>query len=46
MNETIIIKTERLLLRQYKIEDINGIVEILNNVNVTKWLASALYLYT
>ena len=46
MNEDIIIETDRLILRQYKLEDVNDIVEGLNNLNVTKWLQGAPYPYT
>ena len=46
MDENVIIETERLILRQYKLEDISDIVEGLNNINVTKWLAGAPYPYT
>ena len=46
MDEKVIIETERLILRQYRLEDINDIVEGLNNINVTKWLAGAPYPYT
>ena len=38
MNEKIIIETDRLILRQYKLDDIDDVVEGLNNINVTKWL--------
>lgn len=46
MNEDVIIETERLILRQYKLDDVNDIVEGLNNINVTKWLQGAPYPYT
>lgn len=46
MNDKMYIETERLLLRQWKIEDVDDIVEGLNNINVSKWLAGAPYLYT
>ena len=46
MNKDIIIETDRLILRQYKIEDTDDIVEGLNNLNVTKWMAGAPYPYT
>lgn len=42
----IIIETERLILRQWTMDDIDDIVEGLNNLNVTKWLAGAPYPYT
>lgn len=46
MNEDIIIETDRLILRQWKLDDINDVVEGLNNLNVTKWLAQVPYPYT
>ena len=46
MNKDVIIETERLILRQYKLEDVNDVVEGLNNLNVTKWLQGAPYPYT
>lgn len=46
MNKDIVIETERLILRQWKIEDIEDMVEGLNNINVTKWLASVPFPYT
>ena len=46
MNNDLIIETERLILRQYRLEDVNDLVEGLNNLNVTKWLAGAPYPYT
>ena len=33
MNSNIIIETERLILRQYRIEDAQDVVEGLNNLN-------------
>lgn len=46
MNKDLIIETERLILRQYRLEDVNDLVEGLNNLNVTRWLAGAPYPYT
>ena len=46
MNENIIIETDRLILRQWKLDDVNDVVEGLNNLNVTKWLAQVPYPYT
>ena len=46
MNDKMYIETERLILRQWKIEDVDDIVEGLNNINVSKWLAGAPYPYT
>ena len=46
MNKDIIIETERLVLRVWNMNDINDMVEGLNNLNVTKWLAGAPYPYT
>ena len=39
MNKDVIIETERLILRQWNMNDIDDIVEGLNNTNVTKWLS-------
>ena len=46
MNKETIIETERLILRQYSLNDVDDMVEGLNNLNVTKWLAGAPYPYT
>ena len=46
MDDKVIIETERLILRQYRLEDADDVVEGLNNINVTKWLAGAPYPYT
>ena len=46
MDDKVVIETERLILRQYHLEDVNDVVEGLNNINVTKWLAGAPYPYT
>ena len=46
MNQNIVIETDRLILRQYTLEDIEDVVEGLNNINVTKWLAGAPFPYT
>lgn len=46
MDKDMIIETERLILRQWNMNDIADIVEGLNNINVTKWLAGAPYPYT
>ncbi len=40
------IETERLILRQWTMDDLDDIVEGLNNLNVSKWLAGAPYPYT
>ena len=40
------IETERLILRQWKIEDVEDAIEGLNNINVSKWLAQVPYPYT
>lgn len=42
----VIIETERLLLRQHNMNDVDDMVEGLNNINVTKWLAGVPYPYT
>ena len=46
MDESVIIETERLILRQYSLNDVKDVVEGLNNINVSKWLAGAPYPYT
>ena len=46
MNEDLVIETERLILRQYKLSDADDVVEGLNNLNVSKWLAFVPYPYT
>lgn len=46
MNKDVIIETERLILRQWNMDDINDVVEGLDNLNVTKWLAGAPFPYT
>lgn len=46
MNQNITIETEKLILRQWNMTDINDMVEGLNNINVTKWLAGAPFPYT
>lgn len=46
MDEKVIIETERLILRQYRLTDVNDVTEGLNNINVSKWLAGAPYPYT
>ena len=46
MNKDVVIETERLILRQWNMNDIDDIVEGLNNINVTKWLAGAPFPYT
>lgn len=46
MDKDIIIETERLILRQWNLDDVDDIVEGLNNLNVSKWLAGAPYPYT
>ena len=46
MDKDLIIETERLILRRYSLNDVNDIVDGLNNINVTKWLAGAPYPYT
>ncbi len=46
MDEKVIIDTERLILRQYRLDDVNDVVEGLNNLNVTRWLQGVPYPYT
>ena len=40
------LETKRLILREWNKKDINDLIEGLNNLNVTKWLALAPYPYT
>ena len=46
MKEEVVIETDRLILRPWKMEDVNELVEGLNNLNVSKWLALVPYPYT
>lgn len=46
MNKDVVIESERLILRQWNMNDLDDMVEGLNNINVTKWLAGAPYPYT
>ncbi len=46
MNKDVVIETERLNIRQWNMNDIDDMVEGLNNINVTKWLAGAPFPYT
>ena len=46
MKDDTCIETERLILRAWKIEDVDDIIEGLNNLNVSKWLADVPYPYT
>jgi RimJ/RimL family protein N-acetyltransferase len=40
------LKTERLILREWRKKDVKDIIEGLNNLEVTKWLAVVPYPYT
>lgn len=42
----MIIESERLILRSWEYEDIDELIEGLNNINVSKWLAAVPYPYT
>ena len=42
----MIIESKRLILRDWKDEDIDDLVEGLNNINVAKWLAGVPFPYT
>ncbi len=42
----MIINSERIILRSWKDEDIEDLLEGLNNINVSRWLASVPYPYT
>ena len=45
MDKDTIIETERLILRPYSLNDVPDIVEGLNNLSVSKWLAGAPFPY-
>ena len=45
MDKNTIIETERLILRRYELSDADDVVEGLNNINVTKYMAFAPYPY-
>ncbi len=42
----MLIESERLILRKWEDEDVNDLVEGLNNINVSKWMAGVPYPYT
>ena len=42
----MLIDGKRIILRSWKDEDINDLIEGLNNLNVSKWLAAVPYPYT
>lgn len=42
----MILETERLILREFEDSDVDEMVEGLNNLNVTKWMAQVPYPYT
>lgn len=46
MDKDIFIETDRLILRKYRLDDVDDVVEGLNNLNVSKWLAKVPYPYT
>ena len=46
MSKVTPMETERLILRQWNMNDVSDMVEGLNNINVSKWLAGAPYPYT
>ena len=46
MNEDLTLETDRLILRRWRLEDIDDAVEGLNNINVTKWMSHTPYPYT
>ena len=46
MENEIMIETDRLILRRWNMGDIDDMVEGLNNLNVSQWLAGAPYPYT
>lgn len=46
MMEKLVVETDRLILRPYKLEDADDLVDGLNNLNVSKWMAFVPYPYT
>jgi [ribosomal protein S5]-alanine N-acetyltransferase len=40
------LETKRLILREWQTDDVNDLVEGLNNIEVSKWLAAVPYPYT
>ena len=46
MDKDLVIETERLLLRAYREEDADDLVEGLNNLNVSKWMSTVPFPYT
>ncbi len=46
MNDNTIIETERLILRPFKVEDADDLVDGLNNINISKWMSYTPYPYT
>ena len=46
MNKDTVIETHRLLLRSYQLSDVEDLVDGLNNLEVTKWLAAVPCPYT
>ena len=46
MDKDLVIETERLLLRAWQPSDKDDLVEGLNNINVSKWMAFAPFPYT
>lgn len=46
MDKDLIIETERLVLRQWSLDDVDAIVDGLNNINISKWMSHTPYPYT
>ena len=46
MMEKLVVETDRLILRPYKLEDADDLVDGLNNLNVSKWMAFVPFPYT
>ena len=42
----MIIESKRLVLRNWRDEDVDDLVEGLNNINVSKWMAEVPFPYT
>jgi RimJ/RimL family protein N-acetyltransferase len=46
MSDDLVLETDRLILRKFKLDDVDDLCDGLNNLNVSKWLASVPYPYT
>ena len=46
MDKDLVIESERLILRSFRLEDAEDLVDGLNNINITKWMSRTPYPYT